>query len=375
MKILHVIDSGGLYGAERMLLSLATQCCRLGHEVTVATIVAPQDEGDALGEAAVNRGLRHRQFLMSDGLNLKGAREIQRYADQHGFDIIHAHGYKANILLSLVPGRRRQRMVCTLHGWTSTRKRDRLWWYETLDRLLLRRFDRVVVVSEPMRRVAARHVAPGKLALVPNGIDLPERDHATDAPVPRGRSAANAVRVLAVGRLSHEKGFDRLVEAASILAGDGLDVSVTIAGEGDGRAGLERQIAAYGLADRICLVGYVGNVAALYADADVFVLCSRTEGLPLVLLEAMSHGVPVVATPVGEVPAVLGHGQFGCLLEDGDPQSLAAGIRRTAGSPDTADMASRARQHVRADYSAATMAARYCRVYAESLGDVAGAVR
>jgi glycosyltransferase involved in cell wall biosynthesis len=112
-------------------------------------------------------------------------------------------------------------------------------------------------------------------------------------------------------------------------------------------------------------------VAALYGDADVFVLCSRTEGLPLVLLEAMSHGVPVVATPVGEVPAVLGQGRFGCLLADGDPQGLAAGIRRTAGAPDVADMASRARQHVRAAYSAETMAARYCSVYADAMGEAA----
>lgn len=375
VKILHVIDSGGLYGAEKMLLGLAVACRRLGHAVTVATIVAPQDEADALGEAAVRCGLPHRQFRMNDGLNLRGAREILQHAGEQGFDIIHTHGYKANILLSLVPGPRRQRRVCTLHGWTSTGHRDRLWWYETLDRLLLWRFDRVVVVSEPMRRVAARYVAAGRLVLVPNGIDLPEHEVMATAPARQLAPTTNPVRILAIGRLSHEKGFDRLVEAVRILVADGMDVLLTIAGEGDGRAGLERQIVASGLAGRVRLAGYVGDVAALYGDADVFVLCSRTEGLPLVLLEAMSHGVPVVATPVGEVSAVLGQGRFGCLLADGDPQSLAAGIRRTAAAPDVADMAARARQQVRAEYSAETMASRYCAVYADVMGDAVGAGR
>jgi glycosyltransferase involved in cell wall biosynthesis len=366
VKILHVIDSGGLYGAEKMLLGLAAACCRRGHAVTVATIVAPQDEGDALGDAAASRGLEHRQFCMQDGLNLGGAREILRYADEQGFDIIHAHGYKANILLSLVPGRRRQRMVCTLHGWASTVRGDRLWWYETLDRLLMWRFDRVVVVSEPMRRVASRYVRSGRLALVPNGIELPTHGIRAQA---QNAGADGLLRILAIGRLSPEKAFDSLVEAAGILDKGGTKLVVTIAGEGEARHDLERQLATLGLQARVRLSGYVGDVDALYADADLFVLCSRTEGLPLVLLEAMSHGIPVVATPVGEVPAVLGHGQFGCLLDDGSPQTLADGIRQVAGSPDAADMAARARLHVSAEYSVEKMAARYCEIYAASMGD------
>ncbi|MEZ5561553.1 MAG: glycosyltransferase [Gammaproteobacteria bacterium] len=373
MKILHVIDSGGLYGAERMLLGLAAACCKLGHQVTVGTIVAPQDEADALGDAARSRGLDHRQFLMNDGLNLRGARAILRHADRQGFDIIHSHGYKADILLSLLPGRRRQQMICTLHGWASTGRRDRLWFYETLDRLLLRRFDRVVTVSEAMRRIASRHVAPARLCVIPNGIELPDTDG--DGMESRRQQQSGALRMLAIGRLSHEKGFDRLIEAVRILCAGGMDLFVTIAGDGDGRAGLEHQIAASGLGGQVRLLGYVPDVNTLYDNADLFVLCSRTEGLPLVLLEAMSHGLPVVATPVGEVPAVLGGGQFGCLLKDGEPQTLAEGIRGVAGSADTASVASRAKAHVHAEYSATTMAARYCRVYADSMGLSGGLAR
>lgn len=371
MKILHIIDSGGLYGAERMLLGLATQCRRLGHTVTVGTIVAPDDTEDALGDAALACGLPLKQFRMQDGLNLRGARDILRYADQQGFEIIHSHGYKANILLALVPGRRRQRMVCTLHGWASIGRRDRLWFYEELDRRLLWRFDRVVVVSEPMRKVASRHVGPDRLVVIPNGIQFPGHGAPIDAArIPPVRSGTEPVRILAIGRLSYEKGFERLVEAAKILSVAGMNLIITIAGEGDGRAGLERQIADAGLHDQVRLPGYIRDVNALYKDADLFVLCSRTEGLPLVLLEAMSLGLPVIATPVGEIPTVLGQGQFGCLLEDDSPQSLADGIRHVTGSlhAHSADVAASAIAHVRAEYSAETMAYRYCRVYAECMG-------
>lgn len=373
MKILHVIDSGGLYGAEKMLLGLAAQCCKLGHAVTIGTIVAPQDESDALGEAADRRGLEHRQFSMNDGLNLRGARDILRYADEQGFDIIHTHGYKANILLSLVPGRRRPAMVCTLHGWASAGRRGRIWLYETLDRLLLRRLDRVVVVSEPMRKVAARYVAQDRLSVIPNGIELPDPG---GEPVTAGmryeRGRGQAVRILAIGRLSYEKGFDRLVEATRTLVAEGMNLIVTIAGDGDCRAELERQIATAGLEGQVRLEGYVSDVDGLYRNSDLFVLCSRTEGLPLVLLEAMSHGLPVVATPVGEIPVVLGHGRFGCLLDDGSAQALADGIRRVAGSAERGDLAARASAHVRREYSVETMVSRYCHIYADSIGASAG---
>jgi glycosyltransferase involved in cell wall biosynthesis len=244
--------------------------------------------------------------------------------------------------------------------------------FETLDRLLLWRFDRVVVVSEPMRRVASRYVVSGRLALVPNGIELPVHR----APVQRPNAEADdLLRILAIGRLSREKAYDRLVEAVGILDKSGISLLVTIAGEGDARHDLERQIADLGLQARVRLPGYVSDVDALYGEADLFVLCSRTEGLPLVLLEAMSHGIPVVATPVGEVPAVLGHGQFGCLLDDGSPQALADGIQRIAGSPDAADVAARACLHVRAAYSVEKMAARYCEIYAASMTEPVAASR
>lgn len=371
MKILHVIDSGGLYGAEKMLLSLAVECRRLGHEVTIGTIVAPQDESDPLGEAARSRGLDHHRFRMSDGLNLRGAGEILRYAEQQGFGIIHTHGYKANILLSLVHRRSGPRLVCTLHGWTAVSHRSRLWFYEALDRFLLRRFDRVVVVSEPMRRVASRHVAGDRLVVIPNGIELAKSGGEPRVST-RQASAPGTVRILAIGRLSHEKGFDRLVAATASLVAGGMQPLVTIAGDGDCRAALEQQIAAAGLQAQLRLVGYVADVDKLYRESDLFVICSRTEGLPLVLLEAMAHGLPVVATSVGEIPVVLGHGRYGCLLEDDSPQALADGIRRVTGSSNPGEQASRASAHVRAEYSAERMALRYCRVYEDCMGAVDG---
>jgi glycosyltransferase involved in cell wall biosynthesis len=363
LRILHVIDSGGLYGAERVLLTLGSECKRLGHEIFVGTIVAPQDEGDPLGEAAVRQGLEHITFHMRDGVNIRGLREILAFAREHRIDVIHSHGYKANVLLALAPRWLRPcAMVCTLHGWTAVGKLSKMSGYEWLEKRLVGRFDSVVVVSEAIRDRLPRSRTP--VRLVRNGISNPAgmtgRPPAS-AKVP-GEPALN---ILTAGRLSHEKGYDLLIRAVASLKERGTPVAVTIAGEGSKRAELEQQIADAGLSSQVRLPGYIDKLDSLFHEADVFVLCSRTEGLPMVLLEAMGRGVPVIATAVGQVPEVLGHGECGRLVPPGDSEALAEAIRAHVDEPPQRvnDMIERAFSRVGREYSAAAMSSAYCDVY------------
>ena len=204
MKILHLIDSAGLYGAEKMLLALSSKCRASGHEVAVGTIVSPDDTGDPLGDEAEARHLERRQFLISDGVNWSAPRKLSRYLQTCHADVIHSHGYKANVLLALGP--RRARLVCTQHGWGATRTMTPLAFYEALDRRLLWRFDKVVAVSGPIRDRLAKHVPKGRLSLIQNGIEIPDSFRAAGVAAVKS-DLGGPFRLLAIGRLSWGEGL------------------------------------------------------------------------------------------------------------------------------------------------------------------------
>ncbi|MCC7258526.1 MAG: glycosyltransferase [Gammaproteobacteria bacterium] len=368
LRILHLIDSGGLYGAERMLLTLGAACRGRGHAVTVGTIVAPADAGDPLGEAAMSQGLGHVRFAMPDGFRIAGIRDILHYVRAQRIDVLHTHGYRANILMACVPRRRRPcPVVATLHGWTAVGRRTRVAAYEALERCLSRRLDAVVVVSEAMRARLPRTCREA-VVWIPNGVELPAGEDR------HGRGDARAVVdalpvVLGVGRLGTEKGFDVLLDALAGLAGQGLGFRLVIAGDGAEGPRLRAQAEALGLAQQTQFAGYVADVRPLYRTADVLVIPSRSEGLPLVLLEALGAGVPVVATRVGEIPAVLGDGAFGELVTPGSATDLAAALRRVLLDREAAGRrADAARDRVASLYSAQAMAQRYLTIYQEVIG-------
>ena len=368
IRILHVIDSGGLYGAERVLLTLGSECRRLGHEVFVGTIVSPEDDGDPLGEAVAREGLGHIQFRMRDGVNFRGLREIFAFAREHRIDVIHSHGYKANILLAMAPRRLRPcGMVCTLHGWTSKSAFQKIALYESLEKALVHRFDYVVTVSDSILRKVGPRVQNGKGIKIANGIPvslLPASETRRAWRESMG-TERDPVSILAIGRLSHEKGFDILIAAAELMREQGVHVSLRIAGDGPRRNELASLIDAAGLNRQVVLTGYVTDPRPLYLAADIFVLSSRTEGLPLVLLEAMSLGTPVIATPVGDVPEVLGGEECGHLLTAIDAPTLAKAVCEfmKARTPWSERVVWNARRRVEQEYSAAAMAEKYLQMY------------
>lgn len=369
MKVLHVIDSAGVYGAEKVLLSLAGASASRGHEVFVGTIVAEHDVGDPLGESAVAQGLRHVRFQMRDGPNAGGLRRIVAFAREQAIDVIHSHGYKANILLACAPRREAPwALVCTLHGWTSGGRWRKLRLYEALERRLLRRFDHVVAVSSRIAEEVRRRVAPERLTTIANGVEV--ADVGSTEPVHYRCSvrAPRPVELLAVGRLSVEKGFDLLIGAVRRLRERGIDVHLKIVGEGPERGTLEARIAASSLAGSVELCGYQRNLRSFYRAADFFVLSSRTEGLPIVLLEAIAQGTPVVASAVGDVSAVLEGGRCGWLISRPEEDAIVEALIEALQSPPEVrlERSRQARERIGTAYSVTAMADRYLAVYLQS---------
>ena len=219
-----------------------------------------------------------------------------------------------------------------------------------IEALGLRAADAVIVTTPKLGAHVAARVGAAKVHLIPNGVD-------TARFAPTRRSARATRNVLYVGRLSEEKNLGALVEVAAGLAGR-FDLQLTFVGDGPARASLEAEARRRGV--RVVLVPVVEHrrIPAYLADADAFVLPSFTEGHPKVLLEAMSAGVPCVASNVDGNRAIIEHGRTGLLFELGDRSALSEALARVFGDPDLArSLGARARARVVERYDLARLVA------------------
>jgi glycosyltransferase involved in cell wall biosynthesis len=175
--------------------------------------------------------------------------------------------------------------------------------------------------------------------------------HDADLREPRPRLLAPPYRVLGVGRLTGVKNHSLLLRAIARLRAGGADWRLTLVGDGPHRARLEREAAELGIGEAVEFAGLVAHGEALwrhYDRSDLFVLASRSEGTPKALLEAMARGVPVIATAVGGIPAMVEDGRSGLLFPDDDLDALVARMRAAAAGPGAArERAARALEFAR----------------------------
>jgi glycosyltransferase involved in cell wall biosynthesis len=230
-------------------------------------------------------------------------------------------------------------------------------------RLVPRGVSRYVAVSAAVADDIARQlrVPRDRIRVVPNGV-------ATDEPVlsPSPNAAApRSPTVLTLARLDPQKGLPYLLRAAAMLPG----VSFIVAGEGTERASLEREARDLGVSDRVAFIGFRTDTAALLARADVVVLPSLNEGLPLAVLEAMAAARPVVATAVGGTPEIVHDRETGLLVPPADPAALARAIGELlADRPLARRLAEAGHALVRSRLSAAVTARGVTDVYEELVG-------
>jgi len=187
----------------------------------------------------------------------------------------------------------------------------------------------VVVLGAAARRfvIEELRVPPQRVDIVFNGV--PDRAR------PRPERAPGAARrVLFLGNLSERKGVSDLLAALARPGFDAGPLEVVLAGGGD-IAGYEAKARGLGLGDRVRFAGWCDQqqVADLMLRSDVLLLPSYDEGLPLVILEALAHGMAVVCTPVGEIPAVLADGVDACFVAPGDVDGIAAALQKVLGDP------------------------------------------
>jgi glycosyltransferase involved in cell wall biosynthesis len=366
MRIVHLTSSRFFGGPERQMLGLARH---LPSECRTLFLTFAED-------GRCHEFLKHIRWNGFEGdvvgfdtPNLPGATwDVSRRLTRFSADVLVCHGYKANMVGRLAARSCGIPAVAVARGWTGESWKVRL--YEAADRLHLRYMDRVVCVSHAQAvKVRRAGVPPAKIVVIPNAarlnIALPADVEARDQLESFVADGADWL-VIAAGRLSREKGFSILIDAARLVLDRLPSARFIVFGEGALRPALERQIAVAGLTHHFALPGHRSDFDQLLASADLFVLPSLTEGLPNVVLEASSAGVPVIATAVGGNPEIIVDGVTGRLVPPNDSQALAnqivhlltdeAGRRR---------MGQAAREYVTRRFSFARQAEMYLTLFRE----------
>jgi glycosyltransferase involved in cell wall biosynthesis len=280
--------------------------------------------------------------------------------------IVCCHNYKATIVGLAAARLSRIPCIGVSHGWTAETRNVRL--YEACDRWALRRMDAVVGVSAAqalkLRKAGVRderiHIIRNALAAPPAPLANPVMRASLEALFPRPPSYI----VGAAGRLSYEKGFDQLVLAAAQVVQRDPNVGFVLFGEGIQREALSASIEACGLTKSFVLAGFRSDLEQVLPNLDVVVLPSRTEGLPVIALEAMAARVPVVATAVGGTPEALVDGICGYLVPPENPEALANRLLDVLASDERrAEMGARGRERVLSTFTFEEQAATYAALF------------
>jgi glycosyltransferase involved in cell wall biosynthesis len=328
LRVLHVVGTSDVGGTERFLVRLLRRHRDLGSiESMVCVINEPGTHAHAY--SAVTPRLEH--LRITGFLSLARAvgmwRRILRGFDP---DIIVLYGARANLLGRWVGDGRRRPVIMALRSTVVDDRGSR--WSAWLNRVTFGRVTVCVSNSRSALESLARHGYP------PEKLEYVEPDTDIVPPAPSERAEArrrlgvaeDELVILCVANLKPVKNHTLLLNASAALHARGLAHRLWLVGEGPDRPRLEAQAAALNLGERIVFTGYEADTSPRYAAADVFVLVSKWEGSPTAVLEAMTYGLPVVATPVGDVPFLVQDGVTGRLVEIAEPDPLADALMEAA---------------------------------------------
>lgn len=350
--IVHLLNSGGFYGAERMLLD---HCRATPGQHRVVFLEAP----DELLARFRDAGVDCQRCTGVTGLRaaLRGGQEVRPLLNAHNF-----RGLLFGCLASLLWG---MPLVSTQHGFTPRSHKQRLYTWLTLQLCRSPLVNKVVCVAESIARILRdAGVAGSKIRVIPNGLP--------DSVQPLSRAPGNGEWLAGyVGRLSSEKGPDLFLDALIPLCLRYPQLHAVMLGDGPELPALRARIEAAGLCKRIRLPGFQHDMRAWMGRLDALVISSRTEGTPMILLEAMQDGVPVVAFGVGGIPDVIEHGRSGLLARPLAVDELAAQLAALIDDPAQADeLIAQARHTQRERYHLPTLAQRWAQVYLGAVTEV-----
>lgn len=374
LRVLYVLPSLLIGGAERVVSQWAGLLQEAGHTVAVCTLYTAgpftsrlQTQGVCVHNLNHDPGIERYQLRRKyDPRLVLGLKRVIR---EGGYQIVHAHLFPALIHLAFVSYLEpRPAYLYSEHSIQNRRRQHKA--IKVMDRFLYSRYRQILAVSEGVRTALCEWLPElsRKVEVVPNTVDGAEFEASPEGVARLREELGIDLReqvVLYAGRLIPEKGADILLAAAARLAGPGLPpVRLLLAGEGPLRPELEARGQRLPRAVRTSFLGNRADIPLLLGLADLVVLPSRWEGLPMILLEAMAAGKAILAAEVGGIPEAIRHGVNGWLAPPEDPAALAEGLDcLLSGETLRAKLGEKARETYETRYSPQFALARLLQVY------------
>lgn len=362
-KVLHVIDSLHLGGAQEVVMNLATCGDRQRFSHEVATMHGRGVYWRRMEELGIPlHSLSPWKFLPWYAISLPALLLRGKY------DILHCHLVAANIIakplgwLCRVP-------VLLNHDHTNDDYRATQRVRLALDTHSNRLATHLIAVSESCRTflINREGVPADKITLVQNAIDL-QRFSASGGSRVEARKSLGLPEagplVVGVGRLNPQKNFSLFIRVAVEVLKCHPQTHFVLVGEGPEEGLLRRLAGEYGMGDRLHFLGYVPDTRGIYRAADVLLMPSLFEGLPMTLLEAMAMRVPVVASALDGIAEVVEDGRDGFLVPSGDARGFCERVCRVIGDPTLATALGRAAaEKISSQFSSERMCREVERIY------------
>jgi len=363
-RVLHVINGEHYSGAERVQDLLAQRLPACGYDVAFACLKLGHFESM---RTAQNAPLFN--IPMGSRLNLRPAHRLAQIVRSEGFEIIHTHTPRAALIGALASRLTGKPLVHHIHSPTAMDSTRRVLnkFNAIAERAALKRASAVIAVSQSMGKYAEQQgINWGIVEVVPNGV--PIQATLSDRQAPRAQWTIGSVALI-----RPRKGFEVLLDALALLKSEGAPVRLRAVGSfetSEYEIELKRRATQLGLDDVIKWTGFVRDVHSELAHMDLFVLPSLFgEGLPMVILEAMAAGIPVIGTKVEGIPEAISDGVDGLVVPPNNVEALATAVRRfISGKVKWQEMRASAQRRQVDQFSDVSMAEGVARVYRRVLG-------
>jgi len=366
IKICHLAMGDAWAGAEVQLATLLASLSKMP-EFEISAILF--NEGRLAGELR-GLGIRTKVICESRHNSFSMLMQLNDYFRQHQFDILHTHKYKDNILGSLATSGKIPPRIRTIHGFPEPFggfQAVKISAYELVDNWVNRYLiDQILVVSLDLQNHLINKFGSEKVTCIHNAIDIEQIRVTKPATELRKELKLGEKEFLigTMGRLTPVKGLESFLKAARIIRCQKPNVKFIIAGDGPLKDALQKQARECGLDEVVLFLGHRNDSHDILGLLDLFVVSSMSEGIPMVLLEALSLARPVVATLIGGIPEVIEHGVSGLLVTPGREDELAKSCIALMDDSDYARrLGAAGRQRVVEHFSASAMANNVAEIY------------
>ena len=364
MRILHIISSKGVYGAENVVLSLMKMLKKEGIYTSMICLMNKNKPIPQIYKYAKKENLNVKTLTCRSKMDFSTVGEIKKIIINENIDIVHTHGYKSNLYGVLSAKLTGKPAVVTIHLWTKETRQVR--FYEWIDKKLVIKYaDYIVAVSDLIHQELIQlGIKEKKAKYISNGIDTGLYSPLEfNASFKQRLGIDNYFVIGVVGRLTYQKGHIYLLKAFRSISSNIPDVKLLIVGEGELKKKLIEEADKLKIGNKVVFLGYQEDMVSVYRAMDIFVLPSISEGLPLVLLEAMSMGLPVVATRVGGIPSVANN-ENGILVPPRNEKALKEAMLRLIEDESLRkDMGKKARGHIISYFSIKSTFNKYLTLY------------